>query len=382
MTELGDLLVLLHGARGRIATVRAVVRTWQHIGRSRAAMEHGAGRGGFVAYGPADEPERESVESTVRLWLAPPDRAREERRDDDGERLGVRRGRTWWAYDAHGGAVSNEEQPDVGSGIGEEFGWLLDPAAIIGFLDFDELRPARRAGRPVLSVRAVPRATTDGAPTPLFRLGAFGADELRLDVDAERGALLRIEARFEGQPFAISEILEIAFDERFPDDTFVFTPPHGEEVRPIGEPFAVRRDLTIEQAVALAPFPVWIPSRVPARWELEVGFAAEQDRPAAAPCVFLHYRARDATHGLHITESPADRPADVEAEGPGGPWRAAERGAPPMELRVPAERWQPAQLRLELDGTRVLMSSSDLGTDALADLAAALVRAPSAPPEL
>jgi hypothetical protein len=99
--------------------------------------------------------------------------------------------------------------------------------------------------------------------------------------------------------------VEIAFDEQFAEDTFVFTAPPGEEVRSIAAQFPVRRDLTIEQAVALAPFTVWIPARLPAGWESEIGFAAEQDRPPMAPHVFLHYRAPDGTHGLSIAESPA-----------------------------------------------------------------------------
>jgi hypothetical protein len=216
MTDLGDLLVLLHGARDRVSTVRAVVRTWQHVRVSREAMARRADRGAVMAYGPADEPERESVESLVRVWLAPPDGAREEREGPHGEWFGVRRGRLWWRYDPHNGAMSNEDQPEVGSGIGEEFGWLLDPAAMIGLLDFGEISPGRRAGRPTLRVRALPRALAAGDDGPLGRLGAIGADELRLDVDAERGALLRIESRLGQQPFALSEVLEIAFDEQFP----------------------------------------------------------------------------------------------------------------------------------------------------------------------
>lgn len=53
-----------------------------------------------------------------------------------------------------------------------------------------------------------------------------------------------------------------------------------------------------------------------------------------------------------------------------------------MQVHEPAESWQPAQVRLELDGTRILMHSTDLGADALADLAVGLVRAPSEPPKL
>jgi hypothetical protein len=70
---------LLHGARGRVSTVRAVLRTWRHVRLSGDTLARCADDGGFVAYAPAQEWERESVESIVRVSIAPPDRAREER---------------------------------------------------------------------------------------------------------------------------------------------------------------------------------------------------------------------------------------------------------------------------------------------------------------
>jgi hypothetical protein len=151
----------------------------------------------------------------------------------------------------------------------------------MGSIEFDKIVRARRAGRPVLRVRAVPRTPSAGNDGPLMRLGAVGADEVLLDVDAERGALLRIESRFEREPIALSEVVEIAFDETFDEDTFVFTPPTGQAVRSVVDLLPVRHDLTIEQAVALAPFTVWIPARLPADCETQIGFAAEQDRPQA-----------------------------------------------------------------------------------------------------
>jgi hypothetical protein len=53
-----------------------------------------------------------------------------------------------------------------------------------------------------------------------------------------------------------------------------------------------------------------------------------------------------------------------------------------MLVRELAEDWQPAQVHLELEGTRILIHSSDLDGDWLAGLAAALVPAPTAPPDL
>jgi outer membrane lipoprotein-sorting protein len=378
MSELGDLLVLMHGARGRVTTVRATVRTWRHLGRSRAAFER---LEGVTSYAMGADLERESTESLIRIWLAPPDRAREERDDAEGESIGVRRGRLWWRYDPHNGALSNEDDPKTGSGIGDEFCWQLDPAPAIGLLDYGEIAPGRRAGREVLRVRAVPRDSNDFA---LGRLGFAGADELLLDVDRERGSLLLIECRFEGQPFSIFEVEAIAFDEQFPDETFTFTAPPGEEIRSTAEEVGVWRGLTIERAVALAPFTVWIPARLPERWEVNIGFAAEQERPRMAPHVYFHYRTPDGMHGVMVSQSPTAHPAAPEDYEPAraGPWQDVEREGRPMQVREPAESWQPAQVRLQLDGTRVHIHSSDMAAAALVDLAGGLVRAPSEPPLL
>jgi hypothetical protein len=48
VSDLGDLLVLLHGARARISTVRANARGWRHERRVCEAMERST-RGGSVA---------------------------------------------------------------------------------------------------------------------------------------------------------------------------------------------------------------------------------------------------------------------------------------------------------------------------------------------
>jgi hypothetical protein len=378
MSELGNLLELIHGARTRIVTVRATVRTWRHLRRSGEAMESVPGA---TVYAIGEGPGTETTESLVRVWLAPPDHAREVRTDAEGESLAVQRGRLWWRYDPYNGALSNEDDPETGNGIGNEFPWLLDPAPAIGVLDYAEIVPGRRAGRAVWHIRAIPRDRDDFG---LGRLGFPGADELLIDVDAEYGSFLRIECRFEGQPFMISEVEQVAFGEQFPEGTFTFTPPPGVRIRSTAEAVGVWRGLTIERVVALAPFTVWIPARPPPGWETNIGFAAEQERPAMAPHVYFHYRTPDGMHGVMVSESPAGHPAAPEEYEPAraNPWQDIEREGRAMQVREPAEDWQPAQLRMELDGTRIDMHSNDLGADALADLAAGLVRAPAEPPDL
>ena len=259
------------------------------------------------------------------------------------------------------------------STVAEAFRPLHDPAPIIGLLDFAAFARSSCAGRATVRVHATPRGDE-----PLARLGVLGADELRLDVDAERGTLLRVEARAEGRPFVISEVLEIAFDEVFPEETFVFTPPPGEQLRPAPDRVAPRRDLTIESAVALAPFTVWIPAGVPPRWQLEIVFAPESERP---PHLHLHYHADDGTHDLDVAESPAGHPGE-HGGGRAGAWRAIEREGRSMEVGERAGDRQPAQVRLELDRTRILLQSTTLSVDILADLAAGLLHAPTRPPGL
>jgi hypothetical protein len=366
----------MHGARGRVSTVRATVRTWNHVARTRESMSR---RGTVVTYGPeVEDVERECV---VAVWLAPPDRAREER---DGDAYSVRRGRLWWSYDPRNGARSNEDHPEMTSGIGEEVWWLVDPAPIIGLLDYDGFARGHRAGRETIEVRAVPRAVGAGDSWPLVRLAGEGADEMLLSIDAEHGALLRIEMRLGDQPYAIYEVLDVAFGEPFADELFEFTPPAGEEVRPVGDEFHIQRDLSIEQAVALAPFTVWIAAELPGGWKSEIAFAAENDRPPIAASVHLDYRSRDGMHAVHVVQLAAERGGDYEEYEPGGagPWRQFERDGRTMEIRDPAESWQPAQLRVELEGTRILMHSNEVAADSLADLASDLVPASPEPPDL
>jgi outer membrane lipoprotein-sorting protein len=62
-----------------------------------------------------------------------------------------------------------------------------------------------------------------------------GADEHLLHIDAERGVILRSEARLEGRPFRIIEMEQISFDERFPDETFTLELPAGATFRSAGE---------------------------------------------------------------------------------------------------------------------------------------------------
>ncbi len=74
----------------------------------------------------------------------------------------------------------------------------------------------------MLRVRATPveRDEEDGVGGPgVHGLGA-GAHDYELLVDAERGVLLRSEARLEGRAFRTIEVTSIRFDGRVDDGVF------------------------------------------------------------------------------------------------------------------------------------------------------------------
>jgi len=207
-----------------------------------------------------------------------------------------------------------------------------------------------------------------------------GADEYELEVDAERGVLLRVEARLNGLPFSILEAVRITFDEPISPETFTFEAPSGQAVQQIHGSGRSEFDLPIHEAVRRSPFGIFIPARVPDDWTLRVTFVEGMERPDIPTSVVVSYRSRDATAGLMIIETAHDGPLDV-AEGPDTP--AAEeifRNGQRMHARARTSEWGESQITLTQDLTTIVMSSRELDVDALATLASSLVPAPEEPP--
>lgn len=236
MGELGNFLELLHDARNRFRTVRATIREWSHEERRRRALEQyvasrprGSSRVGVaVSSRPASAPVSFESETILRVWFEWPDRVREEREVVTGSAettVGVRDGERWWHYSPSQGALSNEADLRVGSGIGQTVEQLLDPAHLISSFDFELIGPTEHAGRQALRAIATPRPELPpwfSAPEPTHPRD--------LVVDRERGPLLRDAALVDGEEYWLAEVLEIAFDESFPRETFVLVPPAGETV--------------------------------------------------------------------------------------------------------------------------------------------------------
>ncbi len=211
MSELGDVLELLNGARRSWTTVRASASVWSHRERSKEAIVHHLreGRGAdpsAVAPRVDDRALPEENEWVTKVWVAPPDRVHVEYEGNGVVPIQRR------VSSVNGRRVSVSERNPIEH--------LLDPSDVIAALD--DLAVIGRgdvAGRPVRLVTAGPRPRRAAERRPLPGL-APGADRYLLSVDDERGVVLRLEADLDGDPFLITEITDISFDEDLPDDVF------------------------------------------------------------------------------------------------------------------------------------------------------------------
>ena len=70
--------------------------------------------------------------------------------------------------------------------------------------------------------------------TGLHELGV-GADDYMLSIDAERGILLRTEARVREEPFTVIEMTEAEFDVDLPPETFKIDLPNGESFKDVSQ---------------------------------------------------------------------------------------------------------------------------------------------------
>ncbi len=385
MSELADLLELLYRAHRSFTTIRGEMREWRDIvlgERAREALMQREQRSGLsprartvMLYGQAAGPEElpARLESTVRFWLEPPQRVREEWQSAHpyGQNgvIGVRDGERWWRYDPRTGAVSNQDDPEVGSGIGQWLEQLTDPVDLLAGLDLVIERQSEQAGRAALAVRATPRPLAN----PVVHQFPHGADEFRFLVDRERGILLRRAMLFEGQELSASELVELTFDERFPPHTFTLELPEGETFENVHahQP----EHVTLEQAAGQASFPVLALPRLPeGNWRTMVIHVAPRQRPPVAETVVVNYMREDAGQHIQLHESPLGgqavhwavaAPAEPETVERDGINYALIRGEPGRPGR-------PSLVLFNRDTTSIRLSSDDLAAEQLLELAATL----------
>jgi outer membrane lipoprotein-sorting protein len=379
--RLGTLLEVMHGA-GSFNTVHAAFRVWRHTERAqaafRAAAEEDTRRGAssqtVTLRGRGEEPS-ERVE-TIRIWRSG-GRVREEQHG--GPRDGyyaVRDGDVWWSWDERMGAISNEDDPSVSSGIGEQLSIMLDPTPLLAATRFSVIGRSRVLGRATILAEAVPRESDPRRPPRSFELHQIGsgADRYTIEVDVERGVLLRTAALRGREPFQEITTVEIAFDEPIGDELFRFEPPAGEQVQPIGQRPRPQR-ITAAEAQQRAPFTVLIPDRVPADWHVNCVFIEPAQRPPQPACVLLSYRSDDGHESVSLSQyAAADKPEQFDLMIASDEWQTITHEGTGVRVRRGGPQ---SQAHIESDGTFVFVSSETLSGDRLGAIAGALKRAPT-----
>jgi hypothetical protein len=246
-----EISELLSGAPGRYRSARARVRFSVDAAVSRESnrrfvnwrFEQTGGTDMRIVGKPGPSVREdfyhdyEDAQDEVLLWHERPDRWREEIREGATGGLLLHavafggRGAGLWTYEGrigramHVTSVPEARQPDP------HLAFMLDPSEqdfLLSLLDGATIEKTGRtavvAGREAAEFRA--RTISWGYPPYVFFGGGclYGAPDGTTDhlllVDAEVGTILRAAARLEGRESYSAEVIEIAYDEEFPEGTF------------------------------------------------------------------------------------------------------------------------------------------------------------------
>jgi outer membrane lipoprotein-sorting protein len=376
VSELGEVLELMHTSEGRWSSLHAEGREWRDSALNLEAFMRMVERrrpGSVARFGDssheAEEPEE--VESAWRLWMEGTDRIRAEFSVGHGEMvIAVVDGKTWWSWSPSSGALTNEgsENAETGLGPGTD---LVHPAAILPAVDLEVRGRTTKLGRSAYEVLAVPTTGNDDEEDfgLLHGIGS-GAEEYELLVDAERGVLLRTVARLHGRPFLILEMDEVAFDEELPADTFTLVPPTGVAF----EALPRTRSLLLEELPGAVGFTVLVPERALDDAQVDVTIEPALPRygvPEYADITYATFPRDASPTSLSLRESAEPMPMPEETK-----WRDIEglmvgedRHTSPPTIRV----------RLEVRGTHVELSSPDVSVEQLFRMVRSLVLLPPRP---
>jgi outer membrane lipoprotein-sorting protein len=367
-----DLVFLLHSGGRELQTVRLTATTRTDHEAVAKAVERWNRRvqgstARVYAHGPAIERPRFD-EETTRLWIERPDRVREET-EGRFSRYAVSVGETWWMFNEHQGAVTNNGAPNHSAAIGQQFDLMLEPAQLLPHFDFQLAGEEEHAGRSVVRVHARERRAGDQRrflpPLPV------GCAEAELLVDLETGTLLRLTALFDGAPGVDLQITEIAFDEPIPPATFVFVPPPREAIEDVTEQRALR-DEPIEDVARRASFTVFLATGLDGCWRLRaMHLPARRGQPHEH--VHLHYHRDDAAHSFGINQQSAD--VSLMCTGVSEPEQIEHDGEQLHVIR-PTDSFPLGSVRLVRDGTSIEITADNLALERLLEIVDGLRPAP------
>jgi hypothetical protein len=278
-------------------------------------------------------------------------------------------------WDERSGAHSNQDDPSVESGVGEELQIMLNPVPLLSSLRFQPTGSSEVAGRPTVSARGTPRPqdTRHGRAFELHELGT-GADCYELEVDRQLGVLLAVTAIRDKQPFHRITTLAAAFDQPIANETFRFEPPAGEQIPSRWGEERVEH-VTLVEAQQRAPFTVLMPDTVSCQLA-----GAMPAHPALRAPLLTNADRTDLpldrwTRSISLSQFPAGGSNPYRALGDGEGWETVTRAG--IEMNTRPARWGQAQVELERDGTFVHLMSDNLTRAQVLEIAAGLRPAPS-----
>jgi hypothetical protein len=230
--RLGDILELIYRATRRSKTVRATLREWWNEERLRAALIDEVPQEETARFPPEEDiPSPEGgwrdrvriVEKRTELWAQLPARMRwESEVVFDGQHTlasrGAKDGKHWWMTSPEGRIESNAGRTGR-SLLSAGFEHLFDPARLLGSLELELGEHTRWHGRETIRLRGVPRPGV--SPDAALQELGWPSDDYELLLDLDRGVLLRSSSRIGEDEVKLHEVLDIAFDEDFPEDTFL-----------------------------------------------------------------------------------------------------------------------------------------------------------------
>jgi hypothetical protein len=252
VSDLGDLLELMHTAHQRPTSLRAVVHHWADNELSREAMEHlqkQQTRGSvemFVIGAGAGQPPP-YIDETYDWAQEPGRRWRVEWTRQGKAHMTILNGRRWWSSGSLDGFTTNV-RPDgtiaenVGGGLpSPALATVFDPASMAAAVAIFRVVRLSQKGRDVISAAARPRLDRERG-VHLFALGSPYADEVQFSIDVATGFALRCEMLLDGRVFMLWEIEEMDLEHDPPPSLFegpadARLPP----VPPMPDDAAVRR---------------------------------------------------------------------------------------------------------------------------------------------
>ncbi len=221
MSDLGRALELIHGAAHSHRSVRATLLRRETIRRWPGPAREVADKAASAWLASFEGPSRYvHIELGSSLWIVRPDLVRFEREatyEGKPERAVIVGTADRRSHQAPGRGVRSEPDPLIRRDLPELH--LFDPWGFVCDLELEVVGETLCADRPAIEAKATIRASHLADRCGLFP--QFPVEDYLIEVDAERGVILKLTARTASGAIATLEVSELEFDEDLDPQLFV-----------------------------------------------------------------------------------------------------------------------------------------------------------------